>query len=131
MTTAFETYELGSTPLKNRIAMAPMTRSRATAPHGTATELMATFDVAASELQSANLLAVRAVAKRGSARIPAYLAPSDPNLDVISATGRPTGGGNLGRVSALECSYDQGWERDDLRERHGPFGVLLHRGPWS
>lgn len=43
MTTAFETYELGSTPLKNRIAMAPMTRSRATATNGTATELMATY----------------------------------------------------------------------------------------
>ncbi|MEN8585345.1 alkene reductase [Burkholderia sp. RS01] len=43
MTTAFETYELGDTPLTNRIAMAPMTRSRATAPHGTATELMATY----------------------------------------------------------------------------------------
>jgi N-ethylmaleimide reductase len=43
MKIAFETYELGRTPLKNRIAMAPMTRSRATAPHGTATEMMATY----------------------------------------------------------------------------------------
>ena len=38
MTTAFETYELGGTALKNRLVMAPMTRSRATAPDGTATE---------------------------------------------------------------------------------------------
>ena len=43
MTTPFETYKLGRTPLKNRLAMAPMTRSRATAPDGTATEMMATY----------------------------------------------------------------------------------------
>ncbi|MEY9776526.1 alkene reductase [Arthrobacter sp. MW3 TE3886] len=43
MTTAFEIYELGSMALKNRLVMAPMTRSRATAPDGTATAMMAEY----------------------------------------------------------------------------------------
>ena len=43
MTIAFEPIDLGGKVLANRIAMAPMTRSRAEAPGATATELMATY----------------------------------------------------------------------------------------
>jgi N-ethylmaleimide reductase len=43
MTTAFDPIDLGGKTLANRIAMAPMTRSRAAAPAATATELMATY----------------------------------------------------------------------------------------
>ncbi|MFE1774192.1 alkene reductase [Streptomyces sp. NPDC059008] len=43
MTTAFDPIELGGRRLANRIAMAPMTRSRAYGPGATATELMATY----------------------------------------------------------------------------------------
>ena len=43
MATAFDTYDLGGLRLKNRIAMAPMTRSRATAPEALATPLMAKY----------------------------------------------------------------------------------------
>lgn len=42
MTTAFDGYDLSGTALANRIAMAPMTRSRATRD-GLATDLMATY----------------------------------------------------------------------------------------
>ena len=40
MPTAFEPYQLGPITLANRIAMAPMTRSRAYGPGGSPTELM-------------------------------------------------------------------------------------------
>ncbi|MGW3008016.1 alkene reductase [Streptomyces sp. NPDC001219] len=43
MTTAFDPIELGGKRLANRIAMAPMTRSRAYGPGAGATELMATY----------------------------------------------------------------------------------------
>ncbi|MFB7669129.1 alkene reductase [Kitasatospora sp. NPDC056138] len=43
MTTAFEPIELGGKRLANRIAMAPMTRSRAFGPGAEPTELMATY----------------------------------------------------------------------------------------
>jgi N-ethylmaleimide reductase len=43
MTTAFDPIDLSGKTLANRIAMAPMTRSRADAPAATATELMATY----------------------------------------------------------------------------------------
>ncbi|MGW1375031.1 alkene reductase [Streptomyces sp. NPDC002446] len=43
MTTGFDPIELGGKRLANRIAMAPMTRSRAYGPGATATELMATY----------------------------------------------------------------------------------------
>ncbi|MEV7523143.1 alkene reductase [Streptomyces sp. NPDC091371] len=43
MTTAFDAYELAGKRLANRIAMAPMTRSRAHGPGATATDLMATY----------------------------------------------------------------------------------------
>ncbi|EFC80481.1 alkene reductase [Parafrankia sp. EUN1f] len=43
MATAFDPYRLGRIVLSNRIAMAPMTRSRAFGPGGTPTELMATY----------------------------------------------------------------------------------------
>lgn len=43
MTTVFEPIELGGKRLANRIAMAPMTRSRAYGPGATATELTATY----------------------------------------------------------------------------------------
>lgn len=43
MTTAFDPIDLSGKALANRIAMAPMTRSRADAPAATATELMATY----------------------------------------------------------------------------------------
>ena len=43
MATAFDTYDLGGLPLQNRIAMAPMTRSRATAEGALATPVMATY----------------------------------------------------------------------------------------
>ncbi|MGF1429867.1 alkene reductase [Kitasatospora sp. LaBMicrA B282] len=43
MTTAFESIVLGGKPLSNRIAMAPMTRSRAYGPGAEPTELMATY----------------------------------------------------------------------------------------
>ncbi|MEV0699622.1 alkene reductase [Saccharopolyspora sp. NPDC050389] len=43
MTTAFETIQLGSSTLRNRIAMAPMTRSRASGSDGTPTELMVEY----------------------------------------------------------------------------------------
>ncbi|MDH6436000.1 2,4-dienoyl-CoA reductase-like NADH-dependent reductase (Old Yellow Enzyme family) [Streptomyces sp. SAI-144] len=43
MTTPFDPIDLGGKTLANRIAMAPMTRSRADAPAATATELMATY----------------------------------------------------------------------------------------
>ncbi|WP_416966864.1 alkene reductase [Streptomyces sp. 4F14] len=43
MTTAFDPIDLGGKALANRIAMAPMTRSRADASTATATELMATY----------------------------------------------------------------------------------------
>ncbi|MDX2546285.1 alkene reductase [Streptomyces sp. WI04-05B] len=43
MTTAFDPIDLSGRTLANRIAMAPMTRSRADAPAATATELMATY----------------------------------------------------------------------------------------
>ena len=43
MTTAFEPYDLAGTKLKNRIAMAPMTRSRASEPERTPTELTARY----------------------------------------------------------------------------------------
>lgn len=43
MPTAFEPYQLGPITLANRIAMAPMTRSRAYGPGGSPTELMATY----------------------------------------------------------------------------------------
>jgi N-ethylmaleimide reductase len=41
--TAFDPYRLGSVELANRIAMAPMTRSRAHGTGGTPTDLMATY----------------------------------------------------------------------------------------
>ncbi|MCP2323008.1 N-ethylmaleimide reductase [Hamadaea flava] len=43
MNTPFEPFDLGGTRLANRIAMAPMTRSRAYGPGGTPTDLMATY----------------------------------------------------------------------------------------
>lgn len=43
MADAFDTYDLAGTKLANRIAMAPMTRSRAYGPGATPTELMATY----------------------------------------------------------------------------------------
>ncbi|MGW4562187.1 alkene reductase [Streptomyces sp. NPDC004561] len=43
MTTAFDPFDLGGKPLANRIAMAPMTRSRAFGPGAEPTELMATY----------------------------------------------------------------------------------------
>jgi len=43
MATAFDTYDLGALPLENRIVMAPMTRSRATAEGALATPLMAKY----------------------------------------------------------------------------------------
>ncbi|WP_033288196.1 alkene reductase [Amycolatopsis jejuensis] len=43
MTTAFDPIALGSTKLPNRIAMAPMTRSRAYGPGATVTDLTATY----------------------------------------------------------------------------------------
>jgi N-ethylmaleimide reductase len=43
MTTAFDPFQLGGVQLANRIAMAPMTRSRAHGPGATATDLMATY----------------------------------------------------------------------------------------
>ncbi|WP_035855837.1 alkene reductase [Cryptosporangium arvum] len=43
MTTAFDPYDLAGRRLANRIAMAPMTRSRASGPGATPTELMATY----------------------------------------------------------------------------------------
>ncbi|OJF10556.1 alkene reductase [Couchioplanes caeruleus] len=43
MTTAFDSHELGGKRLANRIAMAPMTRSRAYGPGATPTDLMATY----------------------------------------------------------------------------------------
>lgn len=43
MATAFEPLQLGEKELKNRIVMAPMTRSRAFGPGSTPTELMATY----------------------------------------------------------------------------------------
>ncbi|MFD8410930.1 alkene reductase [Streptomyces sp. NPDC059650] len=43
MSTAFDPIYLGGKRLANRIAMAPMTRSRAYGPGATATELMATY----------------------------------------------------------------------------------------
>ncbi|GIG69134.1 alkene reductase [Phytomonospora endophytica] len=43
MTTAFDPVRIGALELANRIAMAPMTRSRAHGPGATATELMATY----------------------------------------------------------------------------------------
>lgn len=43
MTTAFDPIDLSGRALSNRIAMAPMTRSRADAPAATATDLMATY----------------------------------------------------------------------------------------
>jgi N-ethylmaleimide reductase len=43
MTTALGPIDLSGKTLANRIAMAPMTRSRADAPAATATELMATY----------------------------------------------------------------------------------------
>ncbi|MFE2168259.1 alkene reductase [Streptomyces sp. NPDC059447] len=43
MSTAFDSYELAGKRLANRIAMAPMTRSRADAAGATATDLMATY----------------------------------------------------------------------------------------
>ncbi|HPU14348.1 MAG TPA: alkene reductase [Aeromicrobium sp.] len=43
MSIVFEPYQLGKIELKNRIAMAPMTRSRAFGDGATATELMATY----------------------------------------------------------------------------------------
>jgi N-ethylmaleimide reductase len=43
MTTAFEPYDLEGRTLKNRIAMAPMTRSRAKEPERTPTELAAAY----------------------------------------------------------------------------------------
>ncbi|MEU3531306.1 alkene reductase [Streptomyces murinus] len=42
-TTAFDPIDLGGTRLANRIAMAPMTRSRAYGPGASATEAMATY----------------------------------------------------------------------------------------
>nr|WP_306669675.1 hypothetical protein [Rhodococcus qingshengii] len=43
MITVFDRYELAGTRLKNRIVMAPMTRSRADEPGRTATALMAEY----------------------------------------------------------------------------------------
>ncbi|MBT2233685.1 alkene reductase [Nonomuraea sp. NEAU-A123] len=43
MPTAFDSFELGGKRLANRIAMAPMTRSRAYDPGASPTELMATY----------------------------------------------------------------------------------------
>ncbi len=43
MTTAFDEYQLGSLTLRNRVAMAPMTRSRAYGEGATPTDLMATY----------------------------------------------------------------------------------------
>ena len=43
MTNAFTPYDLRGRTLRNRIAMAPMTRSRATEPEAKATELMAEY----------------------------------------------------------------------------------------
>ncbi|MDX3452851.1 alkene reductase [Streptomyces sp. ME02-8801-2C] len=43
MTTVFDPIDLSGKALANRIAMAPMTRSRADAPAATATDLMATY----------------------------------------------------------------------------------------
>lgn len=43
MTSAFESYQLGSLTLRNRIVMAPMTRRRAQNEGRTATDLMATY----------------------------------------------------------------------------------------
>ncbi|HEY1179467.1 MAG TPA: alkene reductase, partial [Phytomonospora sp.] len=43
MTTAFDPVRVGGRELANRIAMAPMTRSRAHGPGATATDLMATY----------------------------------------------------------------------------------------
>ncbi|MGW1895107.1 alkene reductase [Streptomyces sp. NPDC002004] len=43
MTTAFDPIVLGGRPLANRVAMAPMTRSRAFGPGAEPTELMATY----------------------------------------------------------------------------------------
>ncbi|WP_277307775.1 hypothetical protein [Arthrobacter sp. Soil736] len=43
MTTAFDPFHLGNLRLKNRIVMAPMTRSRAHGTGATPTELMATY----------------------------------------------------------------------------------------
>ena len=42
MTTLFDSYDLGSLTLRNRMVMAPMTRNRATAD-GVATDMMATY----------------------------------------------------------------------------------------
>jgi len=43
MPTAFEPVKIGRYTARNRVAMAPMTRSRATGPGGSPTELMATY----------------------------------------------------------------------------------------
>ena len=43
MNSPFDPFQLGETQLANRIAMAPMTRSRACGPEATPTELMATY----------------------------------------------------------------------------------------
>jgi N-ethylmaleimide reductase len=43
MNSPFDPFQLGETQLANRIAMAPMTRSRAYGPEATPTELMATY----------------------------------------------------------------------------------------
>ncbi len=43
MSTAFEPVKLGRYTARNRVVMAPMTRSRAYGPGATPTELMATY----------------------------------------------------------------------------------------
>ncbi|RKT87899.1 N-ethylmaleimide reductase [Saccharopolyspora antimicrobica] len=58
MTTAFSPFQLGDVTLRNRIVMAPMTRTRADATDGTPTELMAEYY---SQRASAGLIVTEGV----------------------------------------------------------------------
>lgn len=61
MTTAFDPIDLGGKRLPNRIAMAPMTRSRAYGPGAAPTELNATYY---AQRASAGLIVTKAPSPR-------------------------------------------------------------------
>lgn len=70
MTTAFDPLQLGAVQLSNRIAMSPMTRSRAYGPGATVTDLTATYY---AQRASAGLIITEGIQPLGSAALTALI----------------------------------------------------------
>ncbi|MHB9849089.1 alkene reductase [Streptomyces krungchingensis] len=104
MTTAFDQFDLAGAPLVNRIAMAPMTRSRAYGPGGSPTEAMAAY-----------------YAQRATAGL---IITESTQVNVV-------GGGYVDTPGLHSAAQVEGWRQvtDAVHERGGViFAQLWHAG---